>query len=132
MLKEIRDVRQIAGEPLRRWFSSATQDLVVWNDEHGSVLAFQFCYDKGSVEHAVRWDAEKGFRYLKVDDGESGGGLRYKASPLLLANGAPDVTYMLACFGQNDAHLPESIRMQIVGKLDEYRQMISETKNEKI
>lgn len=128
MLREIRDVRQIAGEPQRRWFSSESLDLVVWNDEDGNVLGFQFCYDKGSAEHAVRWDAASGFRYLKVDDGEGGGGLRYKASPVLLANGQPDPEYMLDCFRQNDGQLPEHIQTQVGSRLGEYRKQILEGK----
>lgn len=120
MLRAIRNVRQIPGEPPRRWFSSDRLDLVVWNDDSGAPLGFQFCYDKGGAERALRWDAASGFRFLGIDDGEGEGGLRYKASPILIADGAPDLQYMSEQFYGNSAQLPPDVLALVGGKLDEY------------
>ena len=44
-LREIVDVRQVPGEPKRRWFSSDDIDLIVWLDDSGAPVSFQLCYD---------------------------------------------------------------------------------------
>jgi hypothetical protein len=88
-LREIRNVRQISGEPIRRWFTSADMDLIVWFGEGGGPVAFELCYDKGHGEHSIAWNARRGYTHAVVDDGERRPG-KPKASPLLLADGPFD------------------------------------------
>jgi len=38
MLREIRDVRQVSGEPMRRWFSDEDFDLIVWLDPEDRII----------------------------------------------------------------------------------------------
>jgi len=45
MLRELRDVRQIAGESRRRCFSDAGMDLTVWITGDGELAGFEPCYD---------------------------------------------------------------------------------------
>lgn len=45
MLRELANVRQVAGEPRRRWFFCHEIDLVLFEDEQG-ICAFQLAYDK--------------------------------------------------------------------------------------
>ncbi|MHB8846163.1 MAG: hypothetical protein ACYC7L_15635 [Nitrospirota bacterium] len=86
MLKELRDVRQIAGESIRRVFSDQDMDLTVWVDEGGGVTGFELCYDKGHLERAVRWNRENRFLHRKVDDGENRG-YDHKETPILVPDG---------------------------------------------
>ena len=103
MLREIVNVRQIEGEPRRRWFSDEHFDLVIWNDEHREIVGFQLCYDKTNSERALTWRVESGFSHNAVDSGEQEPG-RYKATPILLADGAFDPQNVAAKFlGQSGA-----------------------------
>ncbi|MGE5626111.1 MAG: hypothetical protein ACM3ZT_11255 [Bacillota bacterium] len=87
MLREIADVRQIDGEPLRRWFTDEHFDLVIWVNERRDIVGFQLCYDKTNSERALTWRADSGFSHNAVDSGEKPAG-RYKATPILAADGA--------------------------------------------
>ena len=90
ILTEVENARQRAGEPRRRWFTSDDLDLIVWSDEDGRPIGFQFCYGRPRFEHALTWSAERGYWHAAVDDGESVG-LGYKASPVLVPDGPLDV-----------------------------------------
>lgn len=82
MLKEITAIRQISGEPYRRWFEDRDFDLIVWEDARGEVVGFELCYDKRTVPYAVRWEMPTFFRHYRMDEGESRPG-KSKASPVL-------------------------------------------------
>ncbi len=71
MLIEIPDVKQLSGEPKRRWFSSPSLDLFLWYDEKDKIIQFQICYGKGPNEHALTWQQEGGLLHHSVDDGEN-------------------------------------------------------------
>ena len=96
MLREISAVRQIQGEPHRRWFTDEHFDLVIW-DEEKRIVGFQLCYDKSHDERAVTWKQESGFSHNAVDTGEDRPG-RYKASPILTADGSFDANKVAAQF----------------------------------
>ncbi|HLW74838.1 MAG TPA: hypothetical protein VKT74_07200 [Gammaproteobacteria bacterium] len=97
MLREIADVRQIEGEPLRRWFTDEHFDLVVWINETRDIVAFQLCYDKMRSERALTWKVDSGFTHDAVDDGENREG-RYKATPILVPDGVFDPGTVAAKF----------------------------------
>ena len=83
MLREITAVRQDPAEPRKRWFSSATMDLVAWFDDGDVLVAFQLCYDKGHAERVLIWrQGSSRLEHRSVDDGESTPG-KHKASPIL-------------------------------------------------
>ena len=63
MLFEVSNVQQVRGEPLRRWFFSDEQDLLIWFDGDGKPVAFQLSYGKYRDEHAIRWEADRGFTH---------------------------------------------------------------------
>ncbi|HSO19827.1 MAG TPA: hypothetical protein VLT88_10235 [Desulfosarcina sp.] len=92
MLKEIENVRQIDGEPRRRWFHDDDFDLIVWlGPDDGMkirdrIIGFQLCYNKSETPRALTWYARSGYAHCRVDDGESKPG-KYKAAPILLQNG---------------------------------------------
>ncbi|MEE4358632.1 MAG: hypothetical protein V2I97_19345 [Desulfococcaceae bacterium] len=86
MLYEILNVRQILGEPFRRWFVDEYFDLIVWMDKKAGICGFQLCYDKLKDQHALTWERKSGYRHSRVDDGEGRPG-KYKATPILIADG---------------------------------------------
>ena len=108
MLKEIKKVRQIPGEPARRWFNCHEMDLVVWH-EAGTLTGFQLCYDKSNHEKALSWKADTGLVHEKVDNGESGDG-HYKATPILIKNGLFDLKKVRAAFEKNSELIDEDVK----------------------
>jgi hypothetical protein len=108
-LRELADVRQVPGEPRRRWFSSPDLDLIIWVGERGAVLAFQLCYDKSRGERALTWHSERGYDHAAVDDGERQPS-QYKSTPILVADGRLDRERVLELFVAASEALPHSIR----------------------
>ncbi|MBI4350439.1 MAG: hypothetical protein HY550_03275 [Elusimicrobia bacterium] len=89
MLKEAKNVRQIEGEPRRRWFADQYFDLIVWFDKDDSIWGFQLCYDREYKPRALTWTKKDGYKHTGIDDGEGEGGM-YKGSPVLVADGLFD------------------------------------------
>jgi hypothetical protein len=107
MLKEIRDVRQVRGEPRRRWFSDEDFDLIVWIDPENRINGFQLCYDKQTEQKALTWLKDKGYQHSRIDDGDNPG--KMKASPVLEANGHFDREGIGRWFRENRGDVPEEI-----------------------
>jgi hypothetical protein len=115
-LTEISAVRQIPGEPRRRWFRTDDLDLIVWCDAAGAPMSFQLCYDKLRSERALTWTPERGFLHTAVDDGEDIG-LGYKQTPILLAGGQFDANRVGDRFAAASAQLPREIAEFVGNKL---------------
>lgn len=114
MLHEIRNPRQIAGESHRRWFYSHEQDLYVWSDESGQIIAFQLCYAKESDEHALYWRNDRGYAHLRVDS-------KWRhATPLLVADGSFDRDAVLGRFRELSSRLPADVLQFVDARLCEY------------
>lgn len=105
---EVANVRQIPDEPRRRWFSSADFDLFVQCADGPGFLGFQLYYDKAQHEHAIIYGEATGFRHVAVDDGEQRPG-KYKASPVLLADGHVDIGRVYAAFLAVCPDLPDDV-----------------------
>ena len=120
MLREISSVRQIQGEPRRRWFTDAHFDLVIWSEER-HIVGFQLCYDKTRGERAVTWKEASGFTHNAVDSGEDRPG-RYKAAPILVADDGFDAATVAAQFlglsGDLDAGSCDFIYTKLLGYPD--------------
>jgi len=101
MMKEATNIRQIEWDPKRRWFSSDYFDLIVWHSEEGEPIGFQLCYDKGRGERALTWKASVGYSHNRIDDGENHTG-RYKATPILIADGAFDRNFIAKRFQKRE------------------------------
>ena len=118
MLREIAEVRQIEGEPLRRWFTDEHFDLVIWTGADHDIVAFQLCYDKANSERALTWRADSGFSHNAVDSGEDRAG-RYKAAPILTADSAFDAGTVAAKFlghsGALDSRSCDFIYLKLLG-----------------
>lgn len=120
MLKENPDVRQIPGDPPRRWFSDDFFDLIVWFAPDGSISGFQLCYDTEFKPRALTWMKEGGYRHDGVDDGDDPVG-GHKSSPILVQDGAFDREDIGARFSAESEALPPEIREKVLEKIREYK-----------
>ena len=59
----------------------------------------------------------KGFSHDKVDDGEGGGGLTYKRTPILVPDGRFDSMAVLERFQAEASALPKEVRAFVCAKL---------------
>jgi hypothetical protein len=116
-LVEIIHVRQVPGDPRRRWFSSDDMDLIVWYDDSDAPIGFQLCYDKLRSERALRWEPEFGYRHTAIDNGESNISPRYKATPILVADGHFDARRVADIFTASSRHIPPDIAQFVSLKL---------------
>ena len=118
ILREVRNVQQVPGEPRRRWFFSHKQDLMVWFGEDGNPVAFQLCYGKYRDEHAIRWKAGRGFVHHRVDDGEITG--KVKQAAILFADGAFEAATVLKQFLELSNEVPRDLVALVSARLREH------------
>ncbi len=118
MLREIRDVKQIPGEPRRRWFSDEDFDLIVWTDPEDQIIGFQPCYDRGTEQKALTWLKDDGYKHSRIDDDDNPG--KMKASPVLKANGHFDREGIGRRFLENQADVSEKIADCVYDKIRRY------------
>jgi hypothetical protein len=118
MLYEISKVRQVPGEGFRRWFTDTDHDLVIWYPDRNTdrIDGFQFSYNKKGDEHALTWTRERGFEHHRIDAGE----VPYanKMSPVLVADGVPDVKTLVARFDQVSQRIDAEISAFVREKLE--------------
>ena len=123
MLREVTNVRQIPGDPPRRWFSDEFFDLIVWFAPDKTVHGFQLCYDIANKPRALTWFKDLGYTHDGIDDGEPPGGLT-KASPILVPDGLFDTTHIAAKLAAADGELPCDIRELVLAKIREYKKAL--------
>lgn len=117
VLREVRFVRQVAGEDQRRWFASGGMDLVVWFDAQKKISAFQLCYDKLHHERALTWKAgHAGMAHAAVDDGEDSP-LSHKSTPILVPDSEWNAQEIRTRFQAEAGELPVTIREFVERKL---------------
>lgn len=119
MLREIRDVKQVPGEPRRRWFSDENFDLIVWLGPEDQILGFQLCYDKETGQKALTWLNGDGYQHSRIDDGDNPG--KMKASPVLEANGHFDNEGTARRFLESKGDVPEKITDCVYENITRYR-----------
>lgn len=116
MLREISNPRQIPGEARRRWFTDAEMDLTVWLDDESAIAGFQLCYGKGRKEQALTWRRASGFAHHAVDDGEARPG-RYKATPILIADGSVSLEALAARFEAASVDIDQVVARFVLARL---------------
>lgn len=104
MFREITAIRQYDNEPRRRWFSSNEQDLFVWHNDKGAIVAFQLCYSKLINEHAIYWRGDRGYAHVRVGNGIRGDNI------LDEADAAFDKRAVLDRFARLSADLPALVK----------------------
>jgi hypothetical protein len=115
-MKEHLNVRQIPGESKRRWFQSENFDLIVWLSEDNGFSGFELCYDKQRTEHSISWSKSRGFVHMSVDDGEQRPG-KYKASPVLTADGRFDGQRVYSAFLKASTAIPREVAVFVLTAL---------------
>jgi hypothetical protein len=116
MLREMTQVRQILKESRRRWFADDYFDLIVWIGARGEITGFQLCYDKSGDEHALTWHKTTGFSHHRVDSGELQ--RPYKATPILVADGAWDFARLLSLFKGRSRMMDQQVARFVLGKIE--------------
>ncbi|MDP2240587.1 MAG: hypothetical protein Q8K18_10570 [Burkholderiales bacterium] len=81
-------------------------------------MAFQLAYGKYRDEHAIRWEARRGYTHHRVDDGESGA--LSNDAPILVADGVFDAPRVLKRFRELAAEMPREIADFIAARLQEH------------
>jgi len=119
MLSEISHVKQIQGEPKRRWFIDEFFDLYIWFDDSNGIVGFQLSYDKKRHCRALTWWQDKGYLHDKIDDGEGRPG-QHKSTPILAPDGIFDKKAIADAFVKASAGLDEGIIKFISEKISAY------------
>ena len=118
MMYEHKDVRQIKGEGIRRWFADEDLDLIVWYDYLENIKGFQLCYDKQFSERALTWKRNGNFSHNKIDDGDVAFG--NKRSPILVADGQFDKERIAELFLEKSIGIDQDIADFVYKKISEY------------
>jgi len=115
MLREIKSVRQIPGEPPRRWFNGEEMDLIIWHEAE-EIISFQLCYDKSTNEKAISWKQGLGLKHEDVNNDDVRDG-PYKGSPVLTQNDTYDVEKIRCDFEKYAQAIPEDVKAFIISSL---------------
>jgi hypothetical protein len=118
MLKELKHVSQIPGEPRRRWFADDYFDLIVWYDEKNELSGFQLCYNKEKDERAFTWKRHSTYTHHRVDDGETKP--QRKATPILVTDGVFDYKAVADRFQQEGKNIEKTVYEFVLGKILQY------------
>jgi len=130
MMTEIPNVRQIRGEDRRRWFFDNYFDLIVWYRAEG-ISGFQLCYDRDGAPRAWTWTEDSGCSHHGIDDGDDPL-LVYKATPILVADGAFDAVSVKRRFVVAAASIAAEIRHLVLMQLDQEEQRNANNTSEDI
>jgi hypothetical protein len=126
MIVESTKVRQIKGEPRRRWFADDYFDLIVWLNESNEIIGFHLCYDKSGSERALSWFKETGYNHHLVDDGEHTIDIIRKATPILVSNGHFDHKQIASLFKEQSMKIEEKISQFVYEKISQFQQNAEE------
>jgi len=118
-LTEVPNCRQIEGEPLRRWFTCLTMDLIVWFEDE-AIIGFQLCYKEGPLEHALAWRSKGGYQHHRIDAGDCTG--RPKMTPILVPGGPFRPQAVAPQFECRAVELELPIRKLVLSKLHDLLQ----------
>ena len=122
MFTEFKGVRQIPGEPRRRWFGADALELIVWYGKGEEITGFQLCYKDGIKSKALTWDKSSRFLFSGIDDGDIRFG-KHKQSPVLVADGQFQKDQVIAHFSRECPSLPDEIARMVRSKLEEYEHL---------
>jgi hypothetical protein len=84
---ETRVVRQPDSRVRRAWYQSASSDAILVHDaESGEFLSFELEWEgrRGVQRCYLTWTRGSGLRSGRVDTGEGGDTLQYKAAPMIV------------------------------------------------
>ena len=118
MLREIGYIKQIHGQPFRRWFNDDLIDLFVWEEEGGRITGFQLCFDKDTDERALTYSEADGYSLHNVHTEESSLDM---GSPVL-RRGLVDLPFphLLALLTERGAEIDSRVLRYVKEKLEMY------------
>lgn len=117
MLKELKSTRQIPGEPFRRWYGDADNDLIVWLDRY-RVIGFQLLVPGGCDHTVITWHEGQGTTVAGLDDGEGRPG-RPKMAPILSQPSAIDLDKVVRHFKTISEEVPSGLAALVEHKIAE-------------
>ncbi|HNW43122.1 MAG TPA: hypothetical protein PKI19_01365 [Elusimicrobiales bacterium] len=117
MLREEMNIRQVPGDPPRRWWSDEYFDLIVWFAPDKTVWGFQLCYDRDRKPRALTWTRANGYTHSGIDDGEGWSPSAHKGSPILVADGLFDTKSIGDKLAAAAGGLPPEIRSVVLNKV---------------
>ena len=117
MLKETKSVRQIPGEPFRRWYTDNKTNLIVWLEEH-RVVGFQLIVPDGETQAVFTWHEGRKVTVTSLDDGEGNMG-HPKMTPILSKAHAVDRMAVSQHFKAVSAELPPGLSHLVEQKISE-------------
>ena len=106
MLQELKNVKQIKGEGLRRWFVDADIELILWYDLSRKLEGFQICYDKLAGTRTITW------KKTLTPNGET--------KSVLLSDGPYNRNRLLALADRSTLGLEEPLRRFIMERLESH------------
>ena len=117
MLKEAKSVRQIPGEPFRRWYIDDGTDLIVWLDQF-RIVGFQLIVPNGDVKAVITWHEKRQVTVTSLDDGEGNMG-HLKMTPILTKAHEVDLLAVHRHFTAISDELPSGLAHLIEKKFAE-------------
>jgi hypothetical protein len=117
MLREIKSVKQIPGQPSCRWFNDELLDLFVWHDQRGHITGFQLCFDKGTGERALTYSETDGY---SLDDVHAEQSAWDMGSPVLARAAKLPRRRLLALLAERGAEIDSRVLRYIREKLEAY------------
>jgi len=120
MFKEIKNVRQIPGESMRRWFTDNDVELIMWIGRQEEIVGFQLCYKFDNEPKALTWHKSSGFLHSGIDEGDVTFG-KHKKSPILIPDMRFNKEHVLMRFASSSKGLPEAIESFVRGKIEGYK-----------
>jgi hypothetical protein len=105
-------------DPNRIWYSDEYFDLIIWQDRHNCIEAFQLCYDIKRHERVLSWSKTYGFNHSQIDSGEQSPNTN--RSPLFVADGIFECQKLLEKFNKHAKDIDAHIRAFIIDKVKTY------------
>ncbi|MDX6766745.1 MAG: hypothetical protein SFU85_08135 [Candidatus Methylacidiphilales bacterium] len=101
-------IRPVANDLPRKWLMDDYLELVVWYAPEGNAAGFELIYDRMNRPRSIRWLPGQEARHYAVDGGEDNPGKN--RSPMLLADGAPDLPRIREEFSLRSRDLPQYLQ----------------------
>ncbi len=116
---ELKSVRQVEGEMLRRWFDDDEGffDLITWIDDDETVSGFQLSYDIQGDERAITWLGGE-FSHRDIDAGTDSP-LSNDSSILVGATVFP-IAQIVRRFRTSSAEIDPAVRETVLSQLEIY------------
>lgn len=118
MLRESDKVRQVQGEPHRRWFWDDFFDLLVWDDE-GAVTGFQLKYQTSNGARMLTWQQGKRCKHHGIDEGDDDP-TRFDMTRMLIRDGVFDHESVASEFHRRAEQMDAAVSVVILEHIQQF------------